>query len=667
MVKVKILSARCENFKGFKSFEINFENRTSICGRNGIGKSSIAELIMWVLFGVGNDLSNNPKVRREVEQKPVDDVPVIGELTLDVDGVEVVARKVQKRTFKKDGSYSDDNTYSINGVEKNLKDFNAYFNFSFDDLLMCMNISAFLSQKPKEMREFLFKLPQSLSAEDIIEKYPELSGLKAFIGKYSIEEITAMNKASITKLNKEIAGYPARIDEVNRQIVDDSSTSELELQKKALEEQIEEIENQEEDSIARAKEWDVMSRDLMELQFKKSDIERDANSTLIEQRGDLQRVIDTADAGFRKAMTDHRMAELDIERIAGAIERQKEEKEHLIRKFNEVRQKEYPVFAPLPPLEDNAKSCPTCGQALPEEKLKELLIDYSEKAEEHAEHYKADRKAFEESRDRQLTEIAANGNDCNKRLEDLKHQLHEAEKRRSEAVDVKMQKNKEKNEAASKLNELPERADLSENQEYEALVDEIRKKEEAMRLLDNGVNYRSVLKRKKAGLQTELDNVKSRLARIIKNVELEERIEFLRSEHTQKEQAKADCERILDLLDELDKKKNELLVDDINAHFGGRVTWDLFAFAKNGGYKKDYCVPKIDGYTLNDNTANHGRVIEAMLIIALSVQKILGIQAPVILDDGESLDPWRIPETDNQLIIMSRTDDPKLKVVRRGC
>lgn len=663
MVKVKILSARCENFKGFKAFETNFADQTLIIGRNGSGKSSVAELIMWVLFGVGNDLSNNPKVRREVNQKPVNDVPVIGELTLDVDGVEVVARKVQKRTFKKDGSYSDDNTYSINGVEKNLKDFNAYFSFAFDDLLMCMNIGAFLKQKPKEMREFLFKLPQNLSVEDIIEKSPDLAGLREFIGKYSIEEVAAMNKASITKLNKEIAGYPARIDEVNRQIVDDSNASELELQKKALEEQISEIETQEDDSVARARELDAMSRDLMELQFKKSDIEKSANSVLIEKRTELQRVFDAADADFRKAMTDHKMAELDIDRITDAIKRQKEEKERLIHKFNEIRQKEYPEFEPLPPLEEDAKFCPTCGQALPEEKLKELLNDYDERAEKHAEQYKADQKAFREGRDRQLSEISGNGNHCNEMLEELNHQLEEAEKRRIDSINAKMQKNSEKNKATSKLNELPERADLTDNQEYEALVDEIRKKEEAMRSFDNGADYRSVLKRKKAGLLTELDNVKNQLARIIKNVELEERIEFLRSEHTQKEQAKADCERILDLLDELDKKKNELMANDINAHFGGRVTWDLFSFAKNGGYKKDYCVPKIDGYTLNDNTANHGRVIEAMLIIALSVQKILGIQAPIILDDGESLDPWRIPVADNQLIIMSRTDDPELKVV----
>ena len=58
-----------------------------------------------------------------------------------------------------------------------------------------------------------------------------------------------------------------------------------------------------------------------------------------------------------------------------------------------------------------------------------------------------------------------------------------------------MQKNREKNEAVSKLNELPERVDLSDNQEYEALLDEIRKKDEAMKSLDNGADYRSVLKR----------------------------------------------------------------------------------------------------------------------------------------------------------------------------
>ena len=199
MYIVKLISAHCENFKGFKNFDMQFGDKvTHLKGANGLGKSTVAELLMWTLHGVGNDLTNNPKVRREVDGIPVVDVPVVGEITMEVNGKEVIARKVQKRSTKKDGSYSDDNTYSINGVEKNLKDFIGYFDFNFDDLLMCMNIGAFLAKKPKEMREFLFKLPQDISIKDIVIKYPEFAELVPLLEKYDIDEISSMNKASIT-------------------------------------------------------------------------------------------------------------------------------------------------------------------------------------------------------------------------------------------------------------------------------------------------------------------------------------------------------------------------------------------------------------------------------------------------------------------------------------
>jgi len=300
---VKLLAAHCENFKGFKLFDIQFGDKlTHVKGCNGLGKSTIAELIMWVLHGCGYDLTSNPKVRREIEGIPVNDVPVVGEITMLVDGKEVVAKKVQKRSVKKDGSYSDDNTYSINGVERNLKDFVGYFDFSFDDLLMCMNIGAFLTKKTKEMREFLFKLPEDISETDIVREYPEFALLAELAEKYTVEEIAAMNKASITKLNKEINEYPGRIDEVNRQIVEDIDTAELELMKNDLQEQIAKIVAQEDDSLAQSREQDSMSKDIMDLQFRKSDIERLANAELIQQRKIIQGKIDDADNSFKDAM-----------------------------------------------------------------------------------------------------------------------------------------------------------------------------------------------------------------------------------------------------------------------------------------------------------------------------------------------------------------------------
>ena len=659
---LKLISAHCENFKSFKEADIYFgEKITHVCGCNGLGKSTIAELIMWTLFGVGYDLTSNPKVRREVDQVPVADVPVVGEITMVVDEKEIIARKVQKRSTKKDGSYSDDNTYSINGVEKTLRDFQAYFEFNFDDLLMCMNIGAFLSKKPIEMREFLFKLPKDISVKDIVLQYPEFSDLAELMDKYSVEEISAMNKASIAKLNKEIAGYPGRIDEVNRQIVEDVDTAEMELQKISLMDQIVEIEHQEEDSLSQAKELETMSKDILELQFQKSEIERMANSALIAQHQKIQERIDSVDKKLRSATNDCSMAELDIQRLELAIQRKKKEKVDLITEYNSVGEATYPEYQPIPALTENDLNCPTCGQELPEDMRAHNQTLWLEREEKNRSQYELAKANFEESKAKKLVDIVEEGNRCKKEISKFKDELAETKAKIESVAEQKALFYKEIGEAKAMLEALPIRADLSENQEYEALVLEIQKKEEAMRSANSRADYRAILKEKKAEIQSELDNVKNQIARVMKNAELEDRIEFLRNEHAQKEQAKANCEKILALLEELDKKKNELMVDDINRHFGGRVTWDLFAFAKNGGYKKDYCEPCIDGYLVRD-TANHGRKIEAMLIIALTIQKIVGIQAPVILDDGESLDSWRIPKCESQLIVIRRTDDRALKI-----
>jgi hypothetical protein len=593
----------------------------------------------------------------------VADVPVVGEITMEVDGKEIIAKKVQKRTTKKDGSYSDDNTYSINGVEKNLKDFIAYFDFSFDDLLMCMNIGAFLAKKPKEMRDFLFKLPQDISIKDIVAKYPDFAELVPLLEKYDIEEISSMNKASVLKLNKEIAGYPGRIDEVSRQIVEDIDTAEIELQKNELQRQIADVEKQEDDSLAQSKQLESMSKDIMDLQFKKSEIERQANSELVDQKKEIQGRIDEAEILFRQAMNDSSMLEMDKKRIEDNISRKKIEKSQLLNEYTKISGEIFPEYVPLAELSENALICPTCGQELTDEGKDQKRKDYEAESQKHLQNYETGKEVWGHKKAERLASISEKGRTIKTEIEKLENEeLLAIDKRIKTVSEQKVTANSVKNKALDELNALPAHVDLSENQEYEALCQEISKKEEALKSVNTGADYRATLRNRKAEIQAELDSVKEKISRTAKNVELEERLTFLRNEQLQKEQSKADCERILDLLDQLDQKKNELLVDSINSYFGGRVTWDLFAFAKNGGYKKDYCVPRIDGYEIHDNTANHGRKIEAMMIIALTIQKIVGIQCPVILDDGESLDPWRLPVCDSQLIVMSRADNKELKV-----
>ena len=144
-----------ENFMCYAHAEFDFYAITKIVAKNGKGKSTIAAAYLWCLFNCDYELKDNPVVRREIDGASVDDMDTSVELTLDVDGKEITMKKVQKRTYSKDGSsYKDDNKYFINDVPKTLKDFNAYLDVDMNVFKMCSNVNAFLTQKPAEMREY---------------------------------------------------------------------------------------------------------------------------------------------------------------------------------------------------------------------------------------------------------------------------------------------------------------------------------------------------------------------------------------------------------------------------------------------------------------------------------------------------------------------------------
>lgn len=49
-MKLKIRSLHMENFKGIKSLDVNFSNKTSIKGQNAAGKTTVFDAFTWLLF-----------------------------------------------------------------------------------------------------------------------------------------------------------------------------------------------------------------------------------------------------------------------------------------------------------------------------------------------------------------------------------------------------------------------------------------------------------------------------------------------------------------------------------------------------------------------------------------------------------------------------------------
>lgn len=642
-MKIKLKKLHLENFKGFKEVDVEFYDHTKVSGANGLGKSTLAAAYMWLFWNIDYKLSSNPNVRRKVGRQPINDVLVSVEAVLDIDGKEVTAKKVQKRSIKKDNSFADDNTYFINDAPKTLRDFNEYFGFDMDVFKLCSNVNAFLAQNAKDMRKFLFGLVEDISDLDVARKFEELDALVPMLEKYTVDELMAMNKASITKITKEQNGIPAAISENKRYLVDDVDSAELELQKNALEEIIHEIRAQMDDSEAARAAWQEKSDNIMELQFKKSDMERRAMDKLREERCAIQREADVADQNFDKAVRIHADADRQIVLLEQENARKTKQKEELLAKW---RAEKTNVF---PEISADDLVCPYCGQLLPNELKEQKLANHEE-----------EKAAFLQKKQENLTEIENSGKKLKDEINANAAKIADLQKTIELAKTDKMRFNKEKSEAMDKLAVLPQVPDMSGNQEYEALCLEIQKREDALKAENTGANYRTVLRGQLEEAERELTGVKGKLLAISKNADYEQRIEELEESRLILEQKKADCEQIIELLNQLDEKKNTLLVDAINAHFR-HVKWDLFSRAKNGSYKKDYCKPIIEDKDYGDDT-NTGLEILARLDIAMTAQRATGIYCPIFLDFGESIDSWRIPKGESQLIVLCRTDDRELTI-----
>lgn len=638
-MKTFLKKAVLENFMCYAHAEFDFYAITKIIAKNGIGKSTIATAYLWCLFNCDYELKDNPVVRREVDGVSVDDMDVSVELVLDVDGKEVTMKKVQKRTYSKDGSsYKDDNKYFVNDVPKTLKDFNAYLDIDMSVFKMCSNINAFLNQKPAEMREYLFSLIENVTDLDIAHSKAELAELVPLLEKYSAEELSAMNKATKTKITKDLPILDGQIKEKERdiRIKQGTDVSDLELLRNSLKEQIADCIAKQTDNDKLLAEYDKASADILDLKFKQGDLSHKANEDNIKagrglesQISNLNYVIDDTKKSIDNA---EKVVEFDKDKIA-------EYQKALEDSRAEWKAEKERVF------DENSLICPYCKQEYSEGKKEELRADF--KARKEAE----------------LNRITDKGNTNKKMFDEIKGLLVEAEQELEKRKESLKTHTENMNILEKQLSELPQAIDVTATEEYKALEQQIAEKEQAMHKANDISAIKAELKAQETALRQQLAECESQIAKSDTAAD-EQRLEELRAEQRTQEQNKTNAEKILDLLDELDKAKNETLSDSINSHFS-LVKWKLFELNKSGGYKS-VCIPTVNGKSILTTMSNKGNRILGRVDICNSIQKISGMSVPIILDDSESLDSTNQKKVadmvDSQLIMLIVNDSEKLEI-----
>lgn len=610
-MKTTIKSIHLENFKGVKSATYHFDKKNvSVIGQNGAGKTTLFTSYMWLIADKDSDLKSNPNIRPLDTEECTPRVEVV----FDIDGKEVTAAKIQKCTVKKGKNGGADtvslsNSYEVNSVEYGERDFKkkmAEYGFDFDLFLPLSHPDVFTSQKSADMRKVLFGMASEKSDKEIADMTDGAEDVTEMLANYTAEEVKAMQNATLRKIREEY-GKDGEILRAKIEGMEQSKTdidvAELKLQKNALNEQIAENKEKQGDISKEFEEQKKASDGILELKFELNDLQRKADEDLEKQRRELRNEEsdlchradrERSDIGYKKTQIHN--CELHIKDLAADLEKAREE----------YTAKEKMEF------DENDLTCKMCGQPYPAEKAVEIRMD------------------FHNRKNNILSEVAVRGNSIKEELKKEKDIL-ENSKKELETLEKGLSEKMERIEKVrEKMRELPESIDISDRPEVQEIQRQIADKEIAMSKGNSTSEIRENLKTQLEDLQSQLTESEKQLALAQKNIQIDEDISKLREKQMSFEQQKADCERILDQLDMVNKRKNELLTDEVNSHFK-LVKFRLFDYLKNGNVVDD-CEPTIDGKSLKDHSNGALRVL-AKLDIVDGLQRFYGQHYPVFAED----------------------------------
>ena len=669
-MKAALKSLHLENFKGTKDKTYEFGKTTRVSGMNRLGKTTIATAWFWLLADKNYELVSNPNIRPDDVEECVPTVTAV----LDVDGKEITIAKMQKRKVGKPDANGISkvtltNTYEINSVPKTERDFKAdleELGLSFDNFLVCSHPDVFTGQKQADMRKVLFKMASAKTDAEIAAMREETADVAKLLESYKFEEIEAMNNASKKKAVEQLDAIPNQIIGLEKAKVD-VDVAEQELAKADLEQKLAGVDQK----IAGASNAvESLRQEEMQLQFDMSGITQTMNIELSKKRSSTDGLI--CDCNYEidriRALISGKEKQIVVntKAIADAdVERKKLGEQYNAEKVK-VFDETYCLFdAKKWVFDESTTVCSLCGQKLPEDKIEQLKADFErrkEEAREDAMRKLADAKNnFAAQKNSNLEEIKSKGtakknliDELTKKNTDLQAVIDDLKEQEKVAA-------ARKEELSKQLSELPKEADYTQNEEYvklKARHNEVLAEIERLRASDDAEIVAS-LKIEKEDLKSQLEGINKIIAQAANNIRIDEQIADMQHKQREYEQVKADAEKILHQLKEVSKRKNALLVEEINQHFG-IVSWKLFDYQKNGEYK-EVCVPMVDGKEFGVTT-NTGREIQAKLDICNSFQKFFDMYVPIFLDGAESLNDEYIPAVDTQLILLTVTEDKQLKV-----
>ena len=645
MKKILIDKICLRYFKGVENKEIVLgDNINVVKGRNGIGKSTIADAISWVLFGTNQAGATKFGIKtKDKDGREIEDVAHSVEISLSVLDEEeglmcYVLTRTLTETRKDDGSVTNNYTYKVDGEVETAGDFKKVVDAICPEEVfrLCSSPYSFTQMDWSEQRKRLNEMFGVPSVEDVTGGDKKYDAIKELLEKDDVDKILKHLNYKRKEVQKNLDEVPVRLEALKNVLpkAEDWAAVEkliLEKRKEITEtrKNLNTIDNGGADFIRKYQNISTLNLD----HKRKRIMEESAQRRL----GEIIKANAEAKTACKKAVAE---AEQTVEDLQVKIKSLDESIERCNARLNELetakadgKEKWKLIKARKWEWNEDDAFCPTCKQALPEDQVQKIMEESKKtflnnqasdlkklgddaarikeevkKCEETTEYFKTQQKATQTQLDKAETE-----------LEEARKAQEEQAKKEEEKVSVETL--------------------LAEKPEYKQVCDRIKKIEaEQEKPADEGMSeedkkLKADVEKKLKDLESEREVLASRFAVKAQWEKVNAQIVGLQEERTQwKEQIDSLDEKIKAASD-FQRRSCEVLEENVNRRFK-LVRWKMFR-RQLDGTDKPWCECSVDGVPYSD--LNTAAKINAGLDITNTLKRHYGVDVPCVIDNAETV------------------------------
>lgn len=651
-MEIKFKKIRIRNFRGLVSFEANLAGRSvRISGANGLGKSSVADAITWVLFG------KDSRRRTAFPIDPVDDagriihnLDVSVELEMLIDGQPTTLRRrrqekwVQKRGMTREQLDGHQTTCYIDGRPLPSSDFSSHVDTIVkEELFRALTTPDYFPSLPMDQQyRLLVKIVGTRTLAEIAAKDEEALKVVDELGQRSLDQYRQGLTYDLHRTRKELELIPVRLSEVQGFIEQvkakgaDGKTAQRHA--KGIEEKLRQV-TQEIDSMAgvvRAENarYNDQRAYIQQLRQQRAAIEDRIEKQNREARTLHQSLVCKAKEELEATEERHTAAKT----MLGLHERRlKDLEQHLTdfrSRWEEVERLSFSWNA-------EEAVCPTCGQPLPQDQADQKRVEaemrFNERKMRQQDALDEEGKKLAASKQR-LQDLSAAAREematAERLMPEARERLSKAEAEAIEQADYHDASDWQRltAEIDQRVKELEQTTQAQEPPQLAALRTEEQAYRKELRLLEQTIDRSKQIDeyiRREKELQKQRTTLSGEVARMQTRLEAAERLQLMEANDLQKR------------------------VNDLFPSVRFRLSRELL-----NGREVGHCELSVDGVPYSGLSTSER--INAGLELINALARHYNIVAPIVIDNAEAVN--KVAPTLGQQILLEVSPAKKLSV-----